>query len=337
MHHYLGMSSAVLAAASYSPRWIISRRDDLVWFLGSALAGYFTLAVVLTSPPLARPIFLVWFYLVNGPHFFETATRTYLDQNHRKTIPRWLWMIVPMTIIPGAAIALGGETVLFILGTTWGTFHIAKQHMGIMMLYKRKNGERDQFDLKVDKWFLVGSQMLPFFLFLLWYVSVPVRGPIVTTVLFVQFLATCAYIYRQLLKFRSGAEMNWPKLMLVGLVVPLGWTALFVAFTSPISGMLVFTIGTNFGHALQYHRLTWFHNQNRYKDRTGLLGFVSRRPIYCYATAFAMFTFAIIVARCLPPTGTEMLILGPTFTHYLLDTKIWRTRNDPELARALNL
>ena len=331
------MSSAVLAEASYSPKWIISRRDDLVWFLGSALAGYFTLAVVLMSPWLATPIFFAWFYLVNGPHFFATATRTYLDEDQRKKIPRWLWMIVPLTIIPGAALAFGGKTALFVFGTTWGTFHIAKQHMGIMMLYKRKNGERDQIDFKLDKWFLIGSQMLPFAVFLLWYLSVPVRGGIVTAALIVQMLAAAGYVYHQIKKFRCSAEMNWPKLMLIGLVVPLGWTALFVTFRSPLSGMLVFTIGTNFGHALQYHRLTWFHNKNRYNTRLGLLGSISRNPTYFYGAAFAMWTCALIVARSLPATGTEMLILGPTFTHYLLDTKIWRTRNDPELARALNL
>jgi hypothetical protein len=242
-----------------------------------------------------------------------------------------------MTIIPGVFFAVGAGTILFVIGTTWGTFHIAKQHMGIMMLYKRKNSERELFDFKFDKWFLIGSQMLPFALFLLWYLSVPVRGTVVTVALVVQLLFGGAYIYRQIVKFQGGNEMNWPKLMLIGLVVPLGWVALFVAFNSPLSGMLIFTIGTNFGHALQYHKLTWFHNHNRYEGRSGLLGFISRRPLYYYATAFFLYIVSIMIAGALPPTGTEMLLLGPTFTHYLLDTKIWRTRNDPELARALNL
>jgi len=331
------MSSVALAAAAYSPQWIISRRDDLVWFLGSALAGYFTLAVILISPTAAAPIFLGWFYLVNGPHFYATATRTYLDRDQRRAIPRWLWMIVPMTLIPLVAFAAGAKTILFIFGTTWGTFHIAKQHMGIMMLYKRKTGERDRFDFKLDKWFLVGSQMLPFALFLLWYLTVPVRGLVLFCALIVQLVVAAGYLYRQVVKFRCGAEMNWPKLMLMGLIVPLGWVALFVAFSSPISGMLVFTIGTNFGHALQYQRLTYFHNHNRYHTRSGLLGFISRRPMYFYGTAFGLCTLVLIFVRSLPATGTDILLLGPTFTHYLLDTKIWRTRNDPELARALNV
>jgi len=223
------MSAAVLPSVPYSAKWIINKRDDLLWFVGSALAGYFALAAALISVELATPIFFIWFYFVNGPHLFATATRTYLDEEQRRTIPKWLWMIVPMTMIPGAAFALGGETILFVLGTMWGTFHISKQHMGIMMLYKRKNGERDQFDFKLDKWFLIGSQMLPFALFLLWYLSVPVRA------------------------------------------------------------------------------------------------------------AFFLYMAVILVVRELAPAEPEMLLHGPTFTHYLLDTRIWRSRNDPELVHAFNL
>jgi hypothetical protein len=38
-----------------------------------------------------------------------------------------------------------------------------------------------------------------------------------------------------------------------------------------------------------------------------------------------------------PSVGSELILTGPTFMHYVLDTKIWRVRGDQELARALRL
>jgi hypothetical protein len=43
------------------------------------------------------------------------------------------------------------------------------------------------------------------------------------------------------------------------------------------------------------------------------------------------------IAELVPSLGAELVFMGPTFMHYVLDTKIWRTRNDPELAQALGI
>ena len=340
------MSTAILEAStstpsiSVSPTWIIDKREDLIWFIGSALTGYLALAIVsgLQHKASIAVLSFVWGILISGPHFFATATRTYLDGDQRKKLSGFLWLIFPLSLVPLIIFTVGGKAFLFVFATGWGTFHIAKQHLGIVMLYKRVNDEREKTDFRIDKWFLLASQILPLALFLLWYLSLPARGILFTVALAIQLLLLVGYAYRQVVKYGRGQEMNWPKLMLLALVIPLHWLAFICASNDPIKGIFIFTIAINIGHALQYHRLTWFHNRNRYFGKPGLSGLLSRRVIYYYIAALGLYLFFILIAPSLLPfRAGEYILMAPVFMHYLLDARIWRVREDPELARALNL
>jgi len=50
-------------------------------------------------------------------------------------------------------------------------FHVAKQHLGFVMLYKRKTGERS--DVMLDKRFIVISLMLPWALYVYRLLDIP--------------------------------------------------------------------------------------------------------------------------------------------------------------------
>jgi hypothetical protein len=83
------MSTAILSPPASVPfegrvpaRWIIPRREDLTWFIRSALAGYLALGLMAAGVPIF-PIFLVWLLLVDGPHVLSTVTRTYFDKAER--------------------------------------------------------------------------------------------------------------------------------------------------------------------------------------------------------------------------------------------------------------
>ncbi len=331
-------SSASQGSISVSPRWIISKRDDLVWFIGSAFAGYIALALVsgVDYRPSPTVLTFVWSILISGPHFYATATRTYLDAEQRHKLGGFLWLIVPLAFVPVLILSIGGDRLLYVFGGGWGSFHVAKQHMGIMMLYKRKNNERNKTDFFLDKWFLLTSQVLPLALFLLWYLSSPALGRLFSAALTIQILLVVGYTYRQILKYRNGEEMNWPKLMLLTLIIPLHWLAFVCASKNPIAGIFIFTIVVNIGHSLQYHRLTWFHNRNRYQDKPGLSGLINRNVVRYYGTTLCLYLFARLVAPSFLG-GYDWLLSAPVFMHYLLDWKIWRVREDPELARALRL
>ena len=52
-------------------------------------------------------------------------------------------------------------SLFFLFAVCWPHFHIVKQQYGFVMLYKAKNKERDKFELKLDRWFLIGSLWVP--------------------------------------------------------------------------------------------------------------------------------------------------------------------------------
>src|SRR6476620_4085728 len=115
MSAVIAESSASQRSISVSPRWIISRGDDLTWFIGSTLAGY--LAVALTWSNAFTPkisIFsFVWAVMINGPHFYATATRTYFDAEQRRKLRGFLWLIIPLSVLPFALQAAGGQTLMY--------------------------------------------------------------------------------------------------------------------------------------------------------------------------------------------------------------------------------
>lgn len=100
--------------------WIINRKQDLVWYIGSALAGWLYIAIVLAlasrvpDDPLTGVVWsltlggiqiditlellvvLSWAYLIDAPHVFATLARTFFDPDERevrgKYLKRsWLW------------------------------------------------------------------------------------------------------------------------------------------------------------------------------------------------------------------------------------------------------
>src|SRR5712691_8845980 len=166
------MGTATLAPLSNAAtradqaRWIISKREDLTWFIGSALPSYLTLAFLVAGAPLA-PFQFLWFFGLDGPHVLATVTRTYCDKEARRKLGWFLWMIVPLLAV-GPAMALAGFSSLFFLfAVCWQHLHIVKQHFGFAMLYRAKNRERGSADVQLDRWFLLASLVVPLAIFIL--------------------------------------------------------------------------------------------------------------------------------------------------------------------------
>ncbi len=156
------MSTATLAIPTPAPVqerfrsvWIISRREDMTWFIGSALAGYLAIALMWAGFPLL-PLQAVWFFGVDGPHVLATVTRTYFDKAERKKLGWFLWILAPLLLVGPVAAMTGHAALFFLAAFIWQQFHVVKQHFGFVMLYKAKNRERYDIDRKLDRWFLLG-------------------------------------------------------------------------------------------------------------------------------------------------------------------------------------
>lgn len=338
--------AAVVSHPGAPARWIISKREDVTWFIGSSLAGYLALALIASGFPIF-PIQFVWFFLVDGPHVLSTVTRTYCDRAERAKLGNFLWIPIPLMLI-GPAMALVGQAKwFFLLAVCWQQFHVVKQHFGFMMLYKAKNRDRDRMDFLLDRWFLLMSLFVP----LGWFVlqttpalhALPLKW--LPDVAFILYGTLAAFwMLRQAVKLRTGAAMNWPKLWLLAAVVPLQWLAWTYALRYAPDGVLVGGIILGLFHGLQYHRLMWLHNSNRYSasgasERHGLAVVLAANAGRYLAVGIGLHFLTYFLPQALFP-GQVMLqtaLWGIPFAHYCLDARIWHVRSDKGLAAAIGM
>ncbi len=348
------MSTATLQPAAglalarpLASRWIISKGQDLTWFIGSALTGYAALGLMAAGFPIPL-IQFIWFFGIDGPHVQATLTRTYFDKAERTRLGWYLWIPVPLLLL-GPAMALAGFASLFFLfAVCWQQFHIVKQHFGFMMLYKAKNKDRDRTDFLLDRWLLLSSLLIPLGMFVLrtrpvLTETLPMLGWLPAVAIGLYALLAGAWLLRQSQKLRAGEPMNWPKIGLLLTVIPLQWVALLYASHYGPEGILRAGIPLGLFHSFQYHRLLWFHNRNRYTEpgaveRHGLAArLVGHFAVYLGIAIGLNLALNFIPAVLLPYQTAQAAIWGVAFTHYCMDARIWRVRSDKGLAAALRM
>jgi len=339
--------AGALRAHGISARWIISKREDLTWFVGSSLTGYLALALISLGFPIF-PIQLIWFFFIDGPHVLSTVTRTYCDRAERAKLGKFLWIPIPLMLIGPLMALIGQATWFFLFAACWQQFHVVKQHFGFVMLYKARNQERDRKDFLLDRWFLLTSLFVP----LGWFVlrttpqlkDVALLQDVPDIVVPLYLALATTWLFRQGHKLVNGVAMNWPKVALLAVVVPLQWLAWTVAARLGPNGVLAGAIALGLFHGLQYHRLMWLHNRNRYSEpgaaeRNGLaVPLASSIGVYL-AVAIGLHFLTMFVPQALFP-GQLMLqtaLWGIPFAHYCLDARIWHVRSDKGLATALRL
>jgi len=328
--------------SAFTSNWIISSREDLTWFIGSSLVSYAVLGLLAAGVPIT-PIYLIWIFAIDGPHVWATATRTYLDNQERRRLGPILWVVIPAMMVGPAMVAVGASGIFYAAAISWLHYHIAKQHFGFVMLYRAKG--RDYADLLLDRWFLLVSLMMPFARFLAktafaeWF-ALPAVQFVDTALLGAYGSLVIVYIARQLFRWKSGDALNGPKLMLLAAVVPLQWLVFTYAGNAGTDGVMRAGICLGLFHSFQYHRLMWFHNHNRYPGDTsaGIAAKLAEKFVY-YAAAAILLNLALQLVPALMPGSAyvKAAVWGVPFTHYILDSKIWRVRGNRELAAALKM
>ena len=155
---------------------------------------------------------------------------------------------------------------------------------------------------------------------------------------------------RQVQKWRQGLALNWPKQLLFASAIPIN----YLLFRSGMPLLGVYAAVTIF-HNVQYHRLVWFYNQNKYgQDRGrraeyGLATLVNARWL-TYVAAAALYAIslrrgsALCAARRSRPDEhrhAQQIIFSffaaPGLLHYWIDGHIWKVRSDPALRTYLQL
>ena len=345
-------------AALVSP-WIISRRDDLLWFQCSVVAGIALLALFAVLPrpygvalspadPVILAVFL-WGVLFDGTHVWATYARSYLapDAESRAGLPsaRW-WLLLaagPLLALLDSALALSGNLFgYFLLGAyLWAYWHLVRQHFGFLMLYRRRAGETSARGRMLDSILLWAGCLYPYLRF---SVSEPYLHsglpqllpaaalPDVRLALDVAFgvtIGACALLSAsgRIEPFRAG-----PKHLLLGIVI--AFHLLVFAF---LTNLLTILATLTIFHNLQYHRIVWQYEAGRGRVPLGGLA-----PYLAGGLALGLVWYGLRV-----PTVAALgdglarnvvlgLCWGVAFHHYLVDGRIWRLRRTPTVVTALD-
>ena len=267
-----------------SMRWIISAREDLVWFIGSVASSYLLLVLYVTGMLPLVPMVAGWAILIDAPHVFGTFSRTYFDKSEWKTRKRLMLGSLLFFVIGPTMVLLGVGFTFFFVAALWAYYHLVKQHYGFMVLYKKKNNDLAPIDNALDRWLLMFAFNYPFVQFI---ASDPVamarvppvlRGG-VNAVAMIMLIGTVVlgivWLMRQVQRLVLREPLNAPKYLLLAAAIPMHWIALFTPMPAkPIALVAILTIY----HNLQYHRLIWFHNK-KYAGSAGILPAGARRSL----------------------------------------------------------
>ncbi len=142
--------------------WLISARDDLVWFIGSVVSSYALLFLYVKGIVPLVPMVALWAILIDAPHVFGTFSRTYFDRAERKSRARLLWGSLLFFAVGPLFVLAGFAFVFFFVAALWAYYHLVKQHYGFMVLYKKKNGDLARIDNALDRLLLLFAFNYPF-------------------------------------------------------------------------------------------------------------------------------------------------------------------------------
>lgn len=356
-----------------SLRWIISAREDLIWFIGSVAASYLLLVLYITGLLPLIPMVAGWAILIDAPHVFGTFSRTYFDRAEWQTRKRLLLGSLLFFVVGPVLVLMGLGFTFFFVAALWAYYHLVKQHYGFMVLYKKKNNDLAPLDNALDRLLLLFAFNYPFAAFIANDPTAMARVPPVLRggahaveifLLVATIVLALGWLARQIQKVFLREPLNVPKYLLLAAAIPMHWIALVTPMPAkPIALVAILTIY----HNLQYHRLIWFHNQKyryaadpaasepeaRVPTDYGPAAFISRR--LAFYIAFGII-FGVIyqgprqflgylnlhtgdspAALSLPIQLGIAFLWGYAFIHYYLDSKIWRVRRDPSVGKALQM
>ena len=260
-----------------SLRWIISAREDLLWFIGSVASSYVLLVLYVTGVVPLIPMVAGWAILIDAPHVFGTFSRTYFDASEWKTRKRLMLGSLLFFVVGPAMVLLGFGFTFFFIAALWAYYHLVKQHYGFMVLYKKKNHDLAPIDNALDRLLLMFAFNYPFVAFIAGDPTAMARVPPilrsgVNTVAMLLLIGTIVlgigWLVRQIQRAVSREPLDVPKYLLLAAAIPMHWIALMTPMPAkPIALVAILTIY----HNLQYQRLIWFHNQ-KYTHSVGSRG-----------------------------------------------------------------
>jgi hypothetical protein len=342
--------------------FVIDPVTDRRYVLGGLLASVALTALVVTRGDVA-PAWWIWVVALDGPHIFATLARTYLDPGERRDRARLLWgslawfAVGPATLVVSALAHTQLPTVVFLtVAYLWAYWHVVRQHLGFVALYRRAGRELDPAGDRRDRTALYVGTIGPFLAFALYHPEAramlgltgpPTWEPWVEAVLWAGTVGTLA-TWLVLAPDRGSPKVAY-------LLATAGWSMLvfspLVASRLPLGAV---ALAVTAWHNVQYHAIVRFWQRNRYAKAAPAHPWLA--TLAGYWIAGIAFTLAYRIPQCLfgatpgcsaapgavfagfdRATVAQVFFWGPALHHYFVDQYIWRPSRDASLRANLKI
>lgn len=313
--------------------WIVSRRFDLAFFIGSVAVSFLFLALyvvlhkwfhlsLVTAGIVVNGIFL---YGIDQPHIFQTASRVYGDaEQFRKTRLLSTWGFTLLVFAAIGVTAYGGSQQFEAFFDLFGAFHIIRQNVGLIKAYMRLNNDMNPLNNRIDlmvyyigmfacvlREFAGEGELLPE-----WVGGLS---------MWLTWLAILFFVYWQYRIVRRGGKLNIPKLLLMGATLATHYLIFYVVAIP----MLATVMDTAY-HDVQYHGWMAHYQQKKFPQVKD----VARKWLFASA-AFGAIAFLLSLIKGTAGLYVHNIQVAIVMFHYVMDGFIWRFRGDPALARML--
>jgi hypothetical protein len=334
--------------------WIISRREDLLWFNGSVGAGFALLAAFLFASRLgdssAHTVVLIaflWGALFDGSHVWGTYARSYFapDEGSRAALPAgWSWALLGVGPIAALLTAWSGSAALFGLfllsAYLWAYWHLVRQHYGLLMIYRRRAAETDPGAARLDALLLWTGCLYPFVRFSLTDAySRSGLPPLLPPCLIAPtrfgltgaFAVTAVCLVTMVMRQRFERLRLGPKHLLMAVVI--GFHLLVFAV---LADLLAILATLTIFHNLQYHRIVWLYERGLGRKPCGGI-----LPYLALGVSFGAVWYGIrLLAAAASSSELERNLFvgvgwGVALHHYLVDGRIWHVRRSKTVSQAL--
>jgi len=348
-------------------RWIISRREDLLWFQGSVLAGIGMLLFFILLPELDRASYtaghpavllvFLWGMLFDGPHVWGTYARSYLapDAASRASLPgAWSWGLIalgPVVALADHWLCQAGPSLLgsagwlfrgfLVLAYLWAYWHLVRQHYGFLSMYRRKAGEQNRRGSQLDSAILWVGCLYPYLRFGMspGYLESGLPALLPIAWLDTARLAldvSCALLFTGLIGLALSGRIEpfrlGPKHLLLAVVI-----AFHLLVFSCLKNLLTITATLTIFHNLQYQRIVWQYERGHGREPSGgLLPYLSLGLLLGLIWYGPRVLGVALTEASLPRNLLIGLGWGVAFHHYLIDGRIWRVRRSPAVGRTLD-
>ncbi len=356
--------------------WIGGAGFDLFFFFGAGVLAVAAGLLALAVPATILPMWLLWLWLIEGPHLLATWQRTYLDaqcrrERRRMLLVSLLWLL-PAPLMLWASWLLGRPEVFLLLlaaAALWSYHHAVRQHHGIVSVYQRLGGAGEGAR-RLDSRLLHGTMWGAFVLFLFVHgfnrqqlgmapALNPAENVVAAVLAGALLLAVLGWLAAVVLRWRRGETV---KPGLLALFVALGCT-LFAFFAvglreplvpgalTPEQVFMAASVVAGIVHGMQYLGMVIATSRRRAAaDRAaGLAAVFGRKPLLAYGAMVAMSLLYLWLTflRDAPPSGqletsraAQMFLAfywGLFFHHYWIDQQIWKPSSDARLRVELGL